>query len=158
MGRGAVPVAPLNGVTGQSWGLAHYGVRSQVWPWLNCYGRDDTTYILRFVYGWLRRSVIPPESITPTGVPIDTVEIGKCFVTELGQVRRVLSVKDGSVVYETARWRGGFSGSAQAITTVPITHFARTVKRELPLADEPGSEPEPEPGAKLLTVPSRRAR
>jgi hypothetical protein len=37
----------------------------------------------------------------PMGVPIESIVIGRCYVTEIGQVRRVLEAKNGKVKYES---------------------------------------------------------
>ena len=34
------------------------------------------------------------------GVPVESVAVGKCYVTEIGQVRRVLEIKEAMVKYE----------------------------------------------------------
>jgi hypothetical protein len=35
------------------------------------------------------------------GIPVEAIAVGKCFVTEVGQVRRVLEVTDGKVKFES---------------------------------------------------------
>jgi len=42
------------------------------------------------------------------GIPVDGIAVGKCFVTEIGQVRRVLEVKDGRVKYESRGKNGAW--------------------------------------------------
>jgi hypothetical protein len=70
------------------------------------------------------------------GVPLEGIAVGKCFLTELGQVRRVLSVRDGIVTYES-RGKTAHGGSWGSITTRGIAHFARTVDREVPCDHDP---------------------
>jgi hypothetical protein len=35
------------------------------------------------------------------GVPVASVAVGKCYLTEIGQVRRVLEIKEAMVKYES---------------------------------------------------------
>jgi hypothetical protein len=35
------------------------------------------------------------------GVPVESVAVGKCYLTEIGQVRRVLEIKEARVKYES---------------------------------------------------------
>ena len=34
-------------------------------------------------------------------VPVESVAVGKCYLTEIGQVRRVLEIKEAMVKYES---------------------------------------------------------
>jgi len=65
------------------------------------------------------------------GIPVDGIAVGKCFVTEIGQVRRVLEVKDGKVKYES-RGKTAHGGSWGDIAAVADGKFAREVDREVP--------------------------
>jgi hypothetical protein len=40
---------------------------------------------------------------TKMGVPVASVAVGKCYLTEIGQVRRVLEIKEAMVKYESPR-------------------------------------------------------
>ena len=64
------------------------------------------------------------------GVPVGSIVAGKCYVTEIGQVRRVLQAKDGKVKYES-RGRTAHGGSWGAVTTVSDVKFARDVDRDV---------------------------
>lgn len=70
------------------------------------------------------------------GIPLDSIAVGKCFLTEIGQLRRVLSVRDGMVTYEL-RGKTAHGGSWGAITTTGNAHFARAVDREVPCDHDP---------------------
>ena len=35
------------------------------------------------------------------GIPVESVAVGKCYLTEIGQVRRVLEMKEAMVKYES---------------------------------------------------------
>ena len=35
------------------------------------------------------------------GIPMESVAVGKCYLTEIGQVRRVLEIKEAMVKYES---------------------------------------------------------
>ncbi len=62
------------------------------------------------------------------GVPVGSIAVGKCYITEIGQVRRVLEVKDGRVKYES-RGKTAHGGTWGAWTTVGDGKFAREVER-----------------------------
>jgi hypothetical protein len=64
------------------------------------------------------------------GVPVESISTGKCFVTEIGQVRRVIEAKNGKVKYES-RGRTAHGGSWGAVTTVGDVKFARDVDHEV---------------------------
>jgi hypothetical protein len=53
------------------------------------------------------------------GVPVASVAVGKCYLTEIGQVRRVLEIKEAM------------------LTTVSNLRFARDVEREVPCDYDP---------------------
>jgi hypothetical protein len=57
------------------------------------------------------------------GVPVASIVAGKCYVTEIGQVRPVLEAKDGKLKYES-RGRTAHGGSWGAVTTVGDVKFA----------------------------------
>jgi hypothetical protein len=63
-------------------------------------------------------------------VATDKITVGKCFVTEIGQVRRVLKVESGKVTYE-ARGKTATGGSWGERTIVGDGKFARDVVREV---------------------------
>jgi hypothetical protein len=65
------------------------------------------------------------------GVPVASVAVGKCYLTEIGQVRRVLEIKEAMVKYES-RGKTAHGGSWGALTTVSNLRFARDVEREVP--------------------------
>jgi hypothetical protein len=60
------------------------------------------------------------------GVPLESVTVGKCYVTEIGQVRRVLEIKNAMVKYES-RGKTAHGRSWGALTTISIIRFARDV-------------------------------
>ena len=62
------------------------------------------------------------------GVPVASVAVGKCYLTEIGQVRRVLEIKEAMVKYES-RGETAHGGSWGALTTISIIRFARDVER-----------------------------
>jgi len=64
------------------------------------------------------------------GVPVESITVGKCYVTEIGQIRRVLEVQDGRVKYES-RGKTAHGGSWGPWTTVGDGKFAREVEREV---------------------------
>jgi hypothetical protein len=70
------------------------------------------------------------------GVPVRSVAVGKCYVTEIGQVRRVLEIKEAMVKYESRR-KTAHGGSWGALTTISILRFARDVEREVPCDYKP---------------------
>ena len=39
------------------------------------------------------------------GVPVGIVAVGKCYLTEIGQVRRVLEIKEARVKESTSRMK-----------------------------------------------------
>ena len=72
--------------------------------------------------------------------------VGKCYLTEIGQVRRVLDIKQARVRYES-RGKTAHGGSWGALTTVSILRFARDVEREVPCDYDPldpAGTPEPD--------------
>ena len=70
------------------------------------------------------------------GVPVESVAVGKCYVTEIGQVRRVLEIKEAMVKYES-RGKTAHGRSWGALTKVSILSFARDVEREVPCDYDP---------------------
>ena len=58
------------------------------------------------------------------------ISVGKCFVTEAFQVRRVLEVSNGNVTYES-RGRRAQAGRWGPKTTADIATFADAVEREV---------------------------
>jgi hypothetical protein len=66
------------------------------------------------------------------GIPVSEIVIGKCYLTALGQVRRVLRSGNGKVTYES-RGKTAISGSWGELNTVSDGRFARDVEREVPL-------------------------
>jgi hypothetical protein len=65
------------------------------------------------------------------GVAINSIQIGKCYVTAMGEVRRVLEIGGGRVKYE-ARGRTAEGGTVASWTTVGDGRFANDVEREVP--------------------------
>jgi len=72
------------------------------------------------------------------GVPVESVAVGKCYVTEIGQVRRVLEIKNAIVKYES-RGKTAHGGSWGAPIAISILRFARDVEREVPYDYDPRS-------------------
>jgi hypothetical protein len=70
------------------------------------------------------------------GVAIDSIKVGKCYVTALGQIRRVLEISGGRVKYE-ARGKTAEGGSWGSWTTVGDGRFANDVEREVPCNYDP---------------------
>jgi hypothetical protein len=68
---------------------------------------------------------------TLVGIPVGAIVVGKCYLTVLGQVRRVLKFGNGKVSYESrsAKLTGGPWGEQN---TVLDGRFARDVEREVP--------------------------
>jgi hypothetical protein len=64
-------------------------------------------------------------------VALDKITVGKCFITEIGQVRRVLKVESGMVTYEARGKTATGDSSWGARTTVGDGKFARAVDREV---------------------------
>jgi hypothetical protein len=64
------------------------------------------------------------------------VAVGKCYVTEIGQVRRVLEIKEAMVKNES-RGKIAHGGSYGALTKISILSFARDVEREVPCDYDP---------------------
>jgi hypothetical protein len=64
------------------------------------------------------------------GIPVASIAVGKCYVTAIGQVRRVLEIKDAKVRYESRgkTAHGGSWGDPVGVSTVK---FARDVEREV---------------------------
>jgi hypothetical protein len=69
------------------------------------------------------------------GVAIDSIEVGKCYVTAIGQIRRVLETGSGRVKYE-ARGKTTEDGSWSSRTT-SSGRFANDVEREVPCDYDP---------------------
>jgi hypothetical protein len=65
------------------------------------------------------------------GIPVSEIEAGKCYLTALGQVRRVLKFGNGKVTYES-RGKKVAGGSWGEQNTVVDSRFARDVEREVP--------------------------
>ena len=65
------------------------------------------------------------------GIPVESVAVGKCYLTEIGQVRRVLEIKEAMVKYDS-RAKTAHGASWGALTTLSILRFARDVEREVP--------------------------
>jgi hypothetical protein len=56
----------------------------------------------------------PERSGVKVGIPLESTAVGKCYATEIGQVRRILEIKDGRLKYESrgktahgGSWGGG---------------------------------------------------
>ena len=65
------------------------------------------------------------------GIPVSEIVAGKCYLTALGQVRRVLKFGNGKVTYKS-RGKAATSGSWGEQNTVVDSGFARDVEREVP--------------------------
>jgi hypothetical protein len=74
------------------------------------------------------------------GVPVEIVAVGKCYVTEIGQVRRVLEIKEAMVKYES-RGKTAHGRSWGVLITVSILRFVRDVEREVPCDYDPRYPP-----------------
>ena len=68
---------------------------------------------------------------TYVGIPVSEIADGKCYLTALGQVRRVLKVGNGKVTYES-RGKTITKGSWGKQNTVLDGRSARDVEREVP--------------------------
>jgi hypothetical protein len=79
------------------------------------------------------------HGISPTGIPIENIAVGKCFVTEIGQVRRVLEIKDGTVKYES-RGKTAHGGSWGDVATVADGKFARDGNPRVPCDSIPDAD------------------
>ena len=66
------------------------------------------------------------------GISIGEIGVNKCYLTALGQVRRVLKFGNGRVTYESRGRKSGTGGSWGEQNTVPDGRFARDVEREIP--------------------------
>lgn len=61
------------------------------------------------------------------------MQVGKCFVTSSGQVRRVLLVsQDGKTVRYESRGKKAVAGPWGARVTADMETFANAVEREVP--------------------------
>ena len=69
-------------------------------------------------------------------VPAESVTVGKCFLTDGGQVRRILSVEAGKVTYE-ARGSKMIKGKWPAQRKASVERFAADVAREVPCHYDP---------------------
>ena len=58
------------------------------------------------------------------GVPVESVAVGECYLTKIGQLRRVLEIKEAMVKYES-RGKTAHGASWDALTNVSILRFAR---------------------------------
>jgi hypothetical protein len=65
------------------------------------------------------------------GIPVSEIVAGQCYLTALGQVRRVLKFDNGKVTYES-RSKTTAKGSWGEQNTVSDGRFARDVEREVP--------------------------
>jgi hypothetical protein len=68
---------------------------------------------------------------TRVGIPVSEIEAGRCYLTALGQVRRVLKFGNGKVTDES-RGKKATSGSWGEQNTVVDGRFAQDVEREVP--------------------------
>jgi len=74
-------------------------------------------------------------------IAVDSIEVGKCYVTAMGQVRRVLDISGGKVRYLVQQKTAEGSGSAASNTTVSDGRFANDVEREVPCDYDPNYTP-----------------
>ena len=65
------------------------------------------------------------------GIPVGDIAVGKCYLTTLGQIRRVLKFGNGKVTYESHA-KTASRGSWSEQNTVLDGRFARDVEREVP--------------------------
>jgi hypothetical protein len=65
------------------------------------------------------------------GISISEIGLNKCYLTALGQVRRVLKLGNGRVTYES-RGKTVTGGSWGEQNTVADGRFAQDVEREVP--------------------------
>ena len=70
------------------------------------------------------------------GLPVESVAVGRCYLTEIGQVRRVLEIKQAMVKYECRR-KTAHGRSWGDLTAISIVRFARDVEREVPCDYDP---------------------
>ena len=66
------------------------------------------------------------------GISIGEISLNKCYLTALGQVRRVVKFGNGRVTYEARGKKTVAGGSWSEQNTVPDGKFARDVEREIP--------------------------
>jgi hypothetical protein len=71
------------------------------------------------------------ERSCKVGISINEIGLNKCYVTALGQVRRVLKFGNGRVTYES-RGKKTAGGSWGEQNTVSDGRFAQDVEREVP--------------------------
>lgn len=73
-------------------------------------------------------------------MPVAVIEVGKCYMTAFGEIRRVLEISSGKVKYETQQKTAG-GGSSTSWVTVGDGRFANDVEREVPCDYDPNSTP-----------------
>jgi len=64
-------------------------------------------------------------------IPVNDIVVGRCYATEMDQVRRVLEIVNGKITYEEHD-KTALSGVSTARTTIGIENFARQVSNEVP--------------------------
>lgn len=74
-------------------------------------------------------------------VALDSIEVGKCYLTAMGQVRRVLEIGGGKVKYQVQQKTAEGGGSSTSNTTVGDGRFANDVEREVPCHYDPNYTP-----------------
>jgi hypothetical protein len=65
------------------------------------------------------------------GIPLGDIAVGKCYLTTLGQIRRVVKFGNGKVTYESHS-KTASRGSWSEQNTVWDGRFARDAEREVP--------------------------
>jgi hypothetical protein len=63
---------------------------------------------------------------------VSEIGLNKCYLTALGQVRRVVKFGNGKVTYESRGKKTVTGGLWSEQNTVPDGRFARDVEREIP--------------------------
>ena len=73
-------------------------------------------------------------------MPVAIIEVGRCYITALGEIRRVLEISGGKVTYD-ARGKTVEGGSWASRTTVGDGRFASDVEREIPCDYDSNASP-----------------
>jgi hypothetical protein len=85
------------------------------------------------------------------GVPVESVAVGKYYLTEIGQIRRVLEIKEAMVKYES-RGKTAHGGSWGALTTISIIRFAGMSNAKSHATTPPLTNPVMRPSAAILPL------
>lgn len=75
------------------------------------------------------------------GIAVDSIEVGKCYVTAMRQVRRVLEISGGKVKYQAQGKTAEGGGSSAEWVTIGDGKFANDAEREVPCDYDPNDTP-----------------